>query len=148
MPITFRCTACDRMLSIARRKAGTQVGCPKCGKQILVPATAGVAVESNPVAAQQFEAMPLFERSDFEALLNPAVKSSEKPKPRHTPKPQPTPLPVAVTDDDSGEADVLAVDGIIVTRTRMIIGGIIVTVLLALSFAVGYFLATLQQPTA
>src|SRR5262245_35916701 len=37
MPIKFRCPLCEGMLSIAKRKAGTQVVCPKCGDEVTVP---------------------------------------------------------------------------------------------------------------
>jgi phage FluMu protein Com len=37
MPIQFRCAYCNQLLGIARRKAGTTVNCPTCGKQIVVP---------------------------------------------------------------------------------------------------------------
>ncbi len=38
MPIRFRCPDCETVLSIATRKAGTPIACPKCGEEILVPA--------------------------------------------------------------------------------------------------------------
>lgn len=38
MPIRFRCPDCETTLSIATRKAGTQIACPKCGEEVLVPA--------------------------------------------------------------------------------------------------------------
>ena len=38
MPIRFRCPDCETMLSIATRKAGTPIACPKCGEEVLVPA--------------------------------------------------------------------------------------------------------------
>lgn len=37
MPIQFRCAYCNQLLGIARRKAGTTVNCPTCGKPIVVP---------------------------------------------------------------------------------------------------------------
>ena len=38
MPIRFRCPDCETTLSIATRKAGTPIACPKCGEEVLVPA--------------------------------------------------------------------------------------------------------------
>ena len=38
MPIRFRCPDCETVLSIATRKAGTPIACPKCGEEVLVPA--------------------------------------------------------------------------------------------------------------
>lgn len=37
MPIRFRCSQCDRLLGIARRKAGTAIRCPQCGESTTVP---------------------------------------------------------------------------------------------------------------
>ena len=37
MPIRFRCSRCNRLLGIARRKAGTETTCPHCGATIMVP---------------------------------------------------------------------------------------------------------------
>src|SRR5438105_12587294 len=94
MPIHFRCSSCDRMLSIARRKAGQQVSCPKCGKDVSVPAAAGVAVNSDPHAqATNLQGLPLFERNDFEELLNPALKAANRSEAKASAKETP-PLPV------------------------------------------------------
>ena len=37
MPIRFRCSQCDRLLGIAKRKAGTRINCPQCGEETTVP---------------------------------------------------------------------------------------------------------------
>lgn len=37
MPIQFRCPACDRLLSLATRKAGAQIACPNCKAAVTVP---------------------------------------------------------------------------------------------------------------
>jgi hypothetical protein len=37
MPIRFRCPHCERLLGIARRKAGSRIDCPQCGEGVLVP---------------------------------------------------------------------------------------------------------------
>jgi phage FluMu protein Com len=37
MPIRFRCGYCNRLLGIARRKAGTETTCPHCGYTLTVP---------------------------------------------------------------------------------------------------------------
>lgn len=39
MPIRFRCTRCNRLLGIARRKAGAETVCPHCGAAIRVPSS-------------------------------------------------------------------------------------------------------------
>mgnify|MGYP001072885977 CR=1 FL=1 len=51
MPIRFRCVACRQLLSIGRRKAGTEIQCPKCGRSQRVPsqeeAAAALAAEAS-----------------------------------------------------------------------------------------------------
>src|SRR5262245_17890357 len=42
MPIRFRCTACGGVLSIARRKAGSSILCPKCAVGVVVPGASTV----------------------------------------------------------------------------------------------------------
>jgi hypothetical protein len=37
VPIEFRCSLCERRLSIATRKSGTQIACPNCGTAQTVP---------------------------------------------------------------------------------------------------------------
>ena len=37
MPIRFRCVYCDKLLGIARRKAGAVVDCPHCAEKLIVP---------------------------------------------------------------------------------------------------------------
>ncbi len=49
MPITFRCSACDRRLSIATRKAGTNIVCPNCKAAVTVP---GAAAPPGPPDAE------------------------------------------------------------------------------------------------
>ena len=37
MPVRFRCTFCNTLLSIARRKSGMIIDCPKCKQKVTVP---------------------------------------------------------------------------------------------------------------
>jgi len=69
MPIRFRCVYCDKLLGIARRKAGAVVNCPQCGQPLIVPTP-----EPEPAAATAPPNAPpapgkLFEHDDFEAIL-------------------------------------------------------------------------------
>lgn len=61
MPIRFRCSECDRLLGIARRKAGTQIRCPQCGELTTVP------VEDAPDAGGHDRTL-----GDLDDLLGPA----------------------------------------------------------------------------
>ncbi len=175
MPIQFRCPSCDRMLGIAKRKAGSSVKCPRCAADVRVPALAGMAVETNgPVGAapaipkgspnavappapatakraeRKVDSMPLFERPDFESLLNPAL---EKARPEAVAEPvRVTPLPSQAYQPYADDSDDVAIDvedlsnTIILTRNKLTIAVAVVAVLMGIAFAVGYFLAAAAAP--
>ena len=73
MPIRFRCVYCDKLLGIARRKAGSVVNCPQCKQPLIVP-TPEPEPEATAAAASSSTSPPpvggkLFERDDFDELL-------------------------------------------------------------------------------
>lgn len=138
MPIHFRCTACNRMLSIARRKAGTQVGCPKCGRKVSVPVLSGMAVASDPHAGgKPIEELPLFEQFNFEELLQTnSVRSRDSVESRPVRPAVATPEP-----EPEATADVLEVDGLLISRKQLMAVGVGIGVLLTMAFALGYLLA-------
>ncbi|MFL5240753.1 MAG: hypothetical protein ACJ8FY_01480 [Gemmataceae bacterium] len=74
MPIRFRCSYCNQMLGISRRKIGSLVRCPTCAGQIVVPAKSTATAESQAPAGGS-----VFERHDFDELLEiPAVEQPAK----------------------------------------------------------------------
>lgn len=179
MPIQFRCPSCDRMLGIAKRKAGSSVKCPRCAADVRVPALAGMAIETGgPVGAapaipkdntapakvvglskpsssrseqkpdRKVDSMPLFERPDFEHLLNPAIAKAKPEAPPETPKEQEK-VQIASTPTQAYiEADSEAIDvedlsnTFILTRTKLMWGVAIIAMLMGLAFSAGYFLAS------
>ena len=189
MPIQFRCPSCDRMLGIAKRKAGTSVKCPRCAADVRVPALAGMAVETNgPVGAapaipkevktsgtapstvvaakrsslpeRKIDSLPLFERPDFESLLNPALEKAKPVPVAPTPELNPTAIPSPALPAPLSEArrerpipsqafldsaeDAIDVEDlsntIILTRQSLAIAVAVVAFLMGLAFACGYFL--------
>ncbi len=96
MPIRFRCPTCTALMSIARRKANVVVTCPKCGEQVVVPTTEPAAVGAGNSYAVA-EDRPLFERPDFDSLLE-RVGVSAPPIPAR-PSESPAPLATAVEED-------------------------------------------------
>lgn len=109
MPIRFRCVYCDKLLGIARRKAGAVVNCPQCGQPLIVPTP-----EQEPERATAAASAPgpihvpgpgkLFERDDFNVVLQgdatiqaqderPAVPVKRN-KPARVPEPPPMPNPL------------------------------------------------------
>lgn len=197
MPIRFRCPGCDGLLSIARRKAGTDISCPKCAELVIVPTLpddqteadmdgvgdaveavapprsepkkepppkveskpkrepGGVAVKEAPPKVEvekpkpkpavkpkgEKSDAPLFERSDFEALLNPALEKAKIGEPK--------PLPLGTTEKVIAKAIPISPtgmpedsQGIFLSRgalTMMVVMGL---VLLALAFAAGYLVGS------
>jgi phage FluMu protein Com len=133
MPIRFRCQRCNKLLGIARRKAGSETTCPHCGATITVPAD-----EDEPRDRAEVHNL-----DDIDALLNPfsapaaplplapppppAAKSSPPPpppapaarpapapdRPKREPRPEPLPLPEDLPEGERPlfERDVDAVLG-------------------------------------
>lgn len=99
MPIRFRCVYCDKLLGIARRKAGAVVNCPQCGQPLIVPTPEpGAEPEPDPMPAPPRPAAApvpptppgrLFERDDFDVLLEPdaRVRNPDPPSPTRRPAP-------------------------------------------------------------
>src|SRR2546421_5328528 len=66
MPIRFRCSYCNQLLGIARRKVGSVVRCPTCAGQVVVPDHDAEEFDKAGDPANP----PLFEREDFDSLFN------------------------------------------------------------------------------
>jgi len=73
MPICFCCRRCGQTLAIGRRKAGTQVDCPKCGQtQIVPPPPPEPAVDTPqepPVAAESAAPRPAEDEAEPEVVI-------------------------------------------------------------------------------
>jgi hypothetical protein len=100
MPIRFRCVYCDKLLGIAKRKAGAVVNCPQCGQPLIVP-TPEPEPEATAAATQPASPPPnpgkLFEQDDFDVLLegDATFRSPDPPPPKRAKAPVPVvnPLP-------------------------------------------------------
>lgn len=150
MPIKFRCPVCEGMLSIARRKAGMQVVCPKCGDEVTVPDADLAAGDSDASdetdveevvtrvkaggngSAKKSAEPPLFERGDLDKLLGTPDKLPPAPV---IPKPPTSPL---VPDPAAPAAE----EGIFVSRGTLVVLGLLVVVLIALAFATGFLIGS------
>jgi hypothetical protein len=80
-------------MGIARRKAGTEVHCPTCNGQLLVPFQDEPSAPAPAAAA----AAPVFERSDFDQYLQAEVGN----QPVVTAPPPAAPLPGTVWNPQS-----------------------------------------------
>ena len=154
MPVRFRCDTCNGKLSIATRKIGTPVECPRCNESMIVPSASQIGEEltellmtvgkssrelaerretasaaappSTARSAKSLDEMPLFERSDFDKLLDPRVKAAQP-----LPLPDPAPLPPAPVPPADLEA-------IVISRTKATVLAVVVVALLGLAFGLGY----------
>jgi DNA-directed RNA polymerase subunit RPC12/RpoP len=76
MPIQFRCGACQQLLGIAKRKAGSVVDCPTCRTKTIVPATAPDTSEPPPPPVPPIRQKPhsIFDKVDVDRLLQKPLK--------------------------------------------------------------------------
>ena len=58
MPIKFRCTHCQQLLSVSRKQAGSGVACPACGNKLRVPTIEGLASPPGDRPLESEEAGP------------------------------------------------------------------------------------------
>jgi phage FluMu protein Com len=110
MPIRFRCNRCNRLLGIARRKAGSETKCPHCGATIMVPRD-----DENVDDQTQFD--------DIDELINPVttlplkaaapVLATRPPPVPRTARPAHDPIPLPPEERPLFERDVEAVLGAI-----------------------------------
>ena len=154
MPVRFRCDTCNGKLSIATRKIGTPVECPRCNESMMVPTASQIGEEltellltvgsrgrevaeetedrSAPTPkpasrpSKSLNDMPLFERSDFDKLLDPRLKDAK-------PLPLPEPVPIAPAIDPFAH-----IDGIVISRTKATVIAVLIVVFLGLAFVAGY----------
>ncbi len=158
MPIRFKCPTCERMLSIARRKAGTRVVCPRCEDDVTVPdadlayeeevnvepvedhepgsGTKPIAIGAPPKPTQpkpKPKSDKLFEESDFEQLLDAKVKKAADDAAAKKPEPQQAVVPAAASPDPVEK-------GILLSRGAAVVLTVLMLVLLALAFATGYLI--------
>ena len=95
MPIRFRCGYCNRLLGIARRKAGTETNCPHCGYAITVPVPDD-ARDDGESAANMDEidaAFPEFRLSRAATTPSPSPVHRTAPSRTTCPPRHPLPLP-------------------------------------------------------
>ena len=137
MPIRFRCPKCEGLLSIARRKAGTQIVCPKCQDEVLVPSadldTAEPEIDLadecttaqviEPLVGEEKSASSLFEKPDFAQSLIGTV-----------------PAVSGINVESYEIASVPIEDGIFITHKTAVILGLLSVVLLGLAFATGFLM--------
>ena len=163
MPIRFRCPKCQGLLSIARRKAGMTTTCPNCRADVTVPVadepaasaavaeeeptkrslTAGAAMvkvrvangKTAPKPTDDPPSEPLFERPDFEKLIDRKAKTGEtKPTASAVMAPSPAAPPAHPMIGAEG--------GFYVSRGAVAVFAVMMVVLVVMAFATGFLLGS------
>lgn len=164
MPIKFRCVHCNKLLGIARRKAGTIVDCPQCHQQLIVPTPSEpepepdsdqptVQPEPAPRATQR-----LFEQDQFSLDLDdghsPTYRHHDQgpatyaPPPtfaaeRHLPIPStvasPAPNPVPLPMPYPLPATSPPVQGLVLSGSKIMLILIVLFFVIAAAFGAGVF---------
>jgi phage FluMu protein Com len=164
MPIRFRCVYCDKLLGIARRKAGSVVNCPQCKQPLIVPTPEPepepTAATAGPSAPPPVPA-PLFERDDFDELLQggATIRTSEdsrrrkrskssrpaqlpaRPHPVERDLPAPPPLPAPQIQPPLAQPA-----GIILTTGKLILLIVVVLMLVVVAFGGGVVVGRMLNP--
>jgi len=133
MPIRFRCPNCERMLQIARRKAGTEVQCPRCAEEVMVPAADTREADADADLADGtglIEEPPAMEKNGRAGAV-----VFDKPTFREATLPTPS-----LTADD-GIPVVPIEDGVQLARGTVAMLGLLLLGLIALAFATGLMLS-------
>lgn len=167
MPIQFACDHCGGTLSIAKRKAYSLIDCPKCGCKQVVPAESRSNGAAKNVAAAAHGSvktverstavkdLPLFERPDFENLLEPVKNRITEPAAQTKPVEAVTivPVPAAPADpnrelrDLANGVELMDRGGrITLYRHHLLLAAVLVLVLIGLSFTLGFIVARVVTP--
>jgi phage FluMu protein Com len=166
VPIQFACDHCGGTLSIAKRKAYSLIDCPKCGCKQVVPAESrGNGTAKNVATTAQgsvktiersaaVKDLPLFEREDFENLLEPA--KNRLPEPAKTkPVEAITVVPVTAAPVDPNRelrdlasgVELMDRGGrVTLHRNHLILAAVLVLVLIGLAFTLGFIVARVVTP--
>jgi phage FluMu protein Com len=147
MPIKFRCAYCNQLLGIARRKAGTVVRCPTCAGQVVVPSSDDAGTEKPDGPAPP----PLFERSDFQKLFEPAPEEDPAIEASPSPPPVPAGAPPEINVEPVANAVSVAAPpkpGIVLSPAKATLLSVLAVILLAVAFGGGLLLGLMLSSSS
>jgi hypothetical protein len=142
MAIRFFCQRCSQLLSIASRKAGAEIECPKCGIPQTVPteeaAAAALAMNDSSSISEANLALKDFAVYDED----PVPVAVERPLPR---KADSNTVPRRSTTTEAGNPLVATLEevphGMILFNRRTIyVQGVLFVVVATIAFTAGYFI--------
>lgn len=100
MAIRFYCSQCRQLLSIASRKAGAEIECPRCGHAQSVPTeeAAAAAMAMGNLGRGQETALDVFDLTVYDDDPTLMETSSRRPPPAATSRPAELPSPQLPVD--------------------------------------------------
>ncbi|MGL6072753.1 MAG: hypothetical protein ACRC8S_01200 [Fimbriiglobus sp.] len=137
MPVRFRCPNCETLLSIAKRKAGTEIVCPKCQDEVLVPSPDMPNSEPEiDLADEEATTAPETSRKNGSmttSVLTKKQESNGSKSDSSSIKPvvitEPVDVPVVPTED-----------GMYLGKGTVAILAVLAIILVAMAFATGYLM--------
>jgi hypothetical protein len=149
MPIRFRCSHCQQLMGIARRKAGQLVRCPSCEGEVRVPGESSVPASPDVPLPPQFtappspEGGPVFDRSDFDALLHAPPTGHTAAPPALRPPPAQAGAagagrrPGLVPNVEPVSLAAGTAHGLVLSPRQVTLGAALAVVIVAVAFAAG-----------
>ncbi len=129
MPVRFLCPACHQLLSIATRKIGSEVDCPKCRSTILVP---------DPQQPTRSEVANPFEQGGLEQALA-AITSGAKSAPGPSPAPpKNSPSAAELLQRPAAQRPPSDDSLIVISRRTLYLQALLLAIVAIVAFVCGY----------
>lgn len=133
MPVRFTCSVCNQLLSIGRRKIGSEVVCPKCKSRILVPAPEPAAVHAAAEESEARAAVGQLPDADFTPFMYDDV---------------PTLVVVPSNVATSGTRSATQIGTVNISRTILYAQAALIALVAVIGFSFGYLSGRIAGPVA
>lgn len=155
MPVRFPCPQCHHVLSVTRRKIGTEVDCPRCGSSNLVPdeetGAAGVAnlMISRPASGPQLIS-ELIVYDDVPSLIgeNPNSRTAVAAAPSAAPSVHEAAASSPGRSTSAMANSSLNSDMLLISRRTLYFQGVLFVIVAAAAFSAGFFIGRGAVPIA
>lgn len=155
MPVHFACKQCHQLLSVTRRKIGSEVVCPKCGRSSTVPdeetAAAGVAMIRSAAADTATHVAPeLIVYDDVDELIAAPRSSTSINGSIHS-------AAMSTSSTSAGRTTVASRSGsastpqggmLLLSRRAVYVQGLLFCLIALVGFGLGYLIGRSHGPTA
>ena len=132
MAIRFYCPQCQQLLSIASRKAGSEIECPRCGHAQSVPSEEAAAASlAMGDLGRQEPARDILDLVVYDDEPVPLAPLSKRPPPAAAPRP---------AESSSPDLPLHAHDRVVYRRQTLYAQAVLFLVIAGLAFAAGYLI--------